>query len=452
MSTEQFDKKIKKALEDGSPAFDKKAWDRMEQLLDKHLPVKKDKDRRLFFLLLFFIIAGGGIFFFLKINDNRQQPVTQVQPSSVSSTSPVDLKKSPSSANKTGSESSEEPKESSGSDASPEIKKTEQANTLSQKEIKPLISANPISPAEKKNKHTKDKDRQGTQFNSNQKVNNIPGQSVNPTDKMPVNEIQMPRTGAGIVMEEMDLFSSNHEMQIQAENRNDFACDDFVFHNEPLTAEKKPGKQKNKSSFLKNIFVSASAGADVSMVASDNIGEVKFIYGAGLGYQISKRFAIRTGFYVTDKVYSADPENYHPDNPNFWTYYPNLKHVDADCRVYEVPLVVDYSFAFNKNHSWFASAGLSSLFMKKEEYDYYFKPNSSPNYIYYSRTHENENKHYFSILSLSGGYTGNLNNRFSLRAEPYFKIALTGIGYGNVKLNSGGLLVSAIYRPFGPGK
>jgi cytoskeletal protein RodZ len=451
MSTEQFDKKIKKALEEQSPAFDKKAWDRMEQLLDKHLPVKKDKDRRIFFILLFLFIAGGSIFLFQKINNNNQQQVAHIQQSSVSSTSPVDLNKSQSPGYKTGSESTPEPKESAGSAASSETIKNEQANTLTQKEIRPLYFSSLNSPSVKKNIQTVDKNRRGTQTGSYNQVTNLIGQS-NPISKVPVNEMQTPGSGVSVVSEETDLVSANHEMQILAEDKNEFTEEDFNSHPEPLTEGKKPGKQKNESSFLKNFFVSASAGADVSMVASDKTGEVKLVYGAGLGYQISKRFAIRTGFYVTDKVYSAAPENYHPDNPVFWTYYPNLKHVDADCRVYEVPLVVDYSFAFKKNHSWFASAGLSSLFMKKEEYEYYFKPNSSPNYIYYSRTYENENKHYFSILSLSGGFTGNLNNRFSLRAEPYFKIALTGIGYGNVKLNSGGLLVSAIYRPFGSGK
>jgi hypothetical protein len=221
---------------------------------------------------------------------------------------------------------------------------------------------------------------------------------------------------------------------------------------DPATSKKTSAeKQKNHTSILKNFFVSASSGMDISMVQTNEIGELKFIYGAGVGYNISKRFAVRTGFYVTNKVYSADPEYYHPPNA-FWNYYPNMKQVDANCRVYEVPLAVDYSFGFKKDHSWFASAGLSSLFMKKEEYKYYYKSLATQQDTIRTRVFENQNKHYFSVLSLSGGYTANLSNQFSLRAEPYFKVALTGIGYGNVKLNSAGLLVSAIYRPFNTSK
>jgi len=51
-------------------------------------------------------------------------------------------------------------------------------------------------------------------------------------------------------------------------------------------------------------------------------------------------------------------------------------------------------------------------------------------------------------LNLSGGYTRILNKNISLQAEPYLKIAMDGIGYGKVNLNSGGVLFSAVIKPF----
>ena len=186
---------------------------------------------------------------------------------------------------------------------------------------------------------------------------------------------------------------------------------------------------------------------DVSAVGLSKAGEVKLAYGAGFGYQVSNRFSIRAGYYKGRKVYSADPDDYDPPS-NFWNYYPNLKTIDADCKVTELPISVDYRFNQNKKQSWFVSAGVSSLFMKKEVYDYYFKPNYSPNYVTYTRTINNQNKHYFSILNLSGGYTRTIDKHFSIQAEPYFKIAMSGVGYGKVKLNSSGVLFTAIYKPF----
>jgi hypothetical protein len=205
-------------------------------------------------------------------------------------------------------------------------------------------------------------------------------------------------------------------------------------------------KQKNNSSFANNFFISVSAGPDLSKVG-DNTGEVRLAYGAGIGYQISKRLSIRTGFYAGRKVYTADPGDYHPPN-NFWGYYPNLENIEANCKVYDIPITVDYTISSNKKQSWFASVGISSLLMKEEKYDYYFKPNYSPTYITYTKTIDNQNKHYFSVLNLSGGYKRVINKNISLQAEPYLKIALDGVGYGKVKLNSGGVLFSAVIKPF----
>jgi hypothetical protein len=52
------------------------------------------------------------------------------------------------------------------------------------------------------------------------------------------------------------------------------------------------------------------------------------------------------------------------------------------------------------------------------------------------------------VLTLSGGYQYNLSNRFAFLAEPYLKLPLTGIGAGKIKLNSTGLLFTAVYKPF----
>ena len=54
MQSEDFDKKIKEAAEHHHPAYDEKAWDKMEKKLDKHMPTEKDDRRRVFFFLLLF--------------------------------------------------------------------------------------------------------------------------------------------------------------------------------------------------------------------------------------------------------------------------------------------------------------------------------------------------------------------------------------------------------------
>ena len=152
---------------------------------------------------------------------------------------------------------------------------------------------------------------------------------------------------------------------------------------------------------------------------------------------------MRTGFYFAKKIYNAAPDQYHTPGGN----YPYLTDVDATCKIYEIPVSLSYSFGQRKKHNWFGSVGLSSFIMKKEDYTYNYKTPAGQTYTYY-RGVSNENKHYFSVLNLSGGYQYQLNKRLSLQAEPYFKIPLGGVGQGKVKLNSAGILFTLTVKPF----
>ena len=124
-----------------------------------------------------------------------------------------------------------------------------------------------------------------------------------------------------------------------------------------------------------------------------------------------------------------------------------MYNIDANCKVYELPVTVSYNFGKAGNHQWFASAGLSSYLMKKESYDYYY--NNPPGNIYKkSWSISNKNQNYFSVLGLSAGYEYSFSKRTSLLAEPYLKMPLSGIGAGKVKLNSGGILFTFTLKPF----
>jgi hypothetical protein len=90
--------------------------------------------------------------------------------------------------------------------------------------------------------------------------------------------------------------------------------------------------------------------------------------------------------------------------------------------------------------------------MKRETYDYYYKWNASGPIVHRERTIRNANQHYFSVATVSAGYQRALGKKISLIAEPYLKMPLTGIGFGKVKLNSAGVLISVAFKPFVPKK
>src|SRR5688500_16577874 len=66
MQSENFDKKIKEAAEHYSPSRPEEAWEKMESLLDKHLPQKRKNNKLVFLLLLGFLLIGGGTVMLVK--------------------------------------------------------------------------------------------------------------------------------------------------------------------------------------------------------------------------------------------------------------------------------------------------------------------------------------------------------------------------------------------------
>jgi hypothetical protein len=128
--------------------------------------------------------------------------------------------------------------------------------------------------------------------------------------------------------------------------------------------------------------------------------------------------------------------------------------VEANCRVYEIPVSFGYHFASRKNHSWFASASLSSYLMKRETYNYTYKTSAWGSVQQREWNLYNRNKHMFSVLGLSGGYQRKITERISFIAEPYLRVPLQGVGYGKVNLNSAGVLFSMAIQPAAllPGK
>ena len=214
----------------------------------------------------------------------------------------------------------------------------------------------------------------------------------------------------------------------------------------PKDANTNINPKKTKKGFIQNFGIGLGIGPDVSAVGLGNTGKITFAVGADLNYSFTDRFTLRTGFYVATKIYSADENEYHIP-PAYAGNYDYLQSVSANCKVYEIPLTLSYNFGKVKNHNWFASAGLSSYFMKRESYVYFYK---YPWGITSNKswTVTNQNKHYFSVVDISAGYEHSINKRFSIIAEPYVKLPLSGIGIGKIKLNSAGVLFTAAIKPF----
>ena len=451
MQVEENDKRIREAADHYHPAYDDKAWDKMEKMLDKHLPQKKDR-KKIYFLLPLLLLMGGSLFFI--VSDKLQKHLPQTSDISVqknlshklNSTKPSSANHSESSTNTSLNESGTSEKnkgdlqmtkansgntiavntnQSPVASINKNIDKKWQAN-YNYKENLPVKSEIVLkqgSIEEKNNDNEISKDEPGYSRNEPlNKSNNISGQNENKTELQEiVNQTSIIRKDE---IKKQDTIAK-------------------IENNQSETVKK---KTKSKSSFKNNFGITLSAGPDISGVHVNDAGQLTITYGGGISYSIYKKFTIRTGFYVSKKIYSVGPNDYHLPTGSLGNY-EYLQNVDANCKVYEIPINLDYSFGKIKNHSWFVSTGLSSYLMKRESYNYYYKTPAGETYNK-DWTINNKNKNFFSVLNLSGGYQYYFNKQFSIMAEPYINLPLSGIGAGKVKLNSSGLLFTLTVKPF----
>jgi len=210
------------------------------------------------------------------------------------------------------------------------------------------------------------------------------------------------------------------------------------------TASTAPGNKKSRVS--SRFYFTAAAGVEVSSVrflsssGSAAVGK----YGLGAGYQLGKRWAVQTAFNVSRKKYIAGAGDYNAKEGSYWSMV-EIKKVDANCLVYEIPLALRYDVLQKNKFNLYATAGISSFIMKKEDYQYdYIRDNT-----FYQRSWTyTGNKNFLSVVSVSAGVETKLNNGFSLLAEPSVSVPVSGVGDGKVKLYSMGLQVGLKYQPF----
>lgn len=468
MQSEDFDKKIRDAAENHHPSYNEKAWNKMENLLDKHLPTEKDNRRRIIFFVLLFLLVGGGTWLFIskpwkttpvlsqtttetaaKPNGSISSSTTNSQPGTTG-TEAGEVVAHPSSSNNRGSEPATPHVQGPATPGQPG-----QVDRPANTPVNEFSVTTTQAPARKKAG-----EQAGDDFGI---VTGAPGKKQKAKkDQQP----QLPATTPVIAETQQIETPKNNTSEETAKKQTDIVeparekkdvvpppvnTDKPVTNTEKteqpkdepakdsVTTPTKASKKKKKKGPTENgLAVTVSGGADLSFVGS-RTGEWRPVVGAGLSYTFAKRFTLRTGFYTANKVYSASPEDYKPKTPPPTPQY--LKLIDAECKVYEIPVSLAWQFAKSKKGSWFGAAGLSSYIMKEEKYDYLYEYPGGPPWTYNWEL-RNKNKHLFSVLSLSAGYNRKLGRIFSVTAEPYFKMPLNGVGFGKVKLNSTGVLVT----------
>lgn len=507
MSSEKFDKKIQDAAEHHHPVYDEQAWEKMKKLLDKHLPEEKSDRRRFLWLwfLLLSLAVGGAYIGITKpwkgvsstavasqdngqkaigngqkaIDNNGQQATNDRQQATVNSQASSTNNEQLATGN--GKDLNERDQAASNDKQSTinndQLKASDkntvdkdQPVTIDQKQSANKQKTTNYKPTTNYTRTNNSKTSVVVNSSSKkQKINIVSnkagkGKKKNTSNALADNNKEEEMVDKEIIIdnkEEKPAAKQNNnnpspnkqeEIVVVEEKKDAVVVVDKKENITPAKEEKKdevktPIPSPKKKNNFKNAFAfTISTGPDVSAVSFDRIGKTRLVIGAGISYQLNKRWNLRTGFYAVQKVYDAKPDQYTPPDPN-WYYYQYVQDIHASCRVFEIPLIASYTFSQRPKHSWFASAGVSSYIMKSESYDYFLKYPSgntdTKNYTVYDK-----NEHFLSSLRLSMGYQKQFSNRISFSAEPYINTPLTGIGLGKIKLSSAGVLFTLSIKPF----
>ncbi|KIO78199.1 hypothetical protein TH53_04915 [Pedobacter lusitanus] len=185
-----------------------------------------------------------------------------------------------------------------------------------------------------------------------------------------------------------------------------------------------------------DLILSAMAAPDMSFAKSSKPSKVSSNVGVLATYAFTPKISMTSGAIYSRKFYNSGGTT--PQNNS---YMPGSDwQVSADCNVLDVPLNVNYKIFNRKKLSVSVNTGLSSYFMLKEKYQFTTGQGAAQQIS--NVEIDNQNQHIFGIANVSVSFDHQLSRSVSVGVQPFAKLPLTGIGYGDASLKSAGLSFS----------
>lgn len=182
---------------------------------------------------------------------------------------------------------------------------------------------------------------------------------------------------------------------------------------------------------------------DLNGVGAFQNYKIAWEVGGQVYYQLSDRWRLSSGVLYAKKAYTANGEDYSPPE-GYWQHTTNgviPEEVDAQCGIIDIPVNITYTWNPQSRFRFITSAGLSSYIILNEDYQYTFG-----NYGYgtgYNQWSTDENSaSWMGMFNLSTGMEWGLRRGWVFGVEPYVKIPLKEIGFGQVQLTGAGMFLS----------
>jgi len=190
-------------------------------------------------------------------------------------------------------------------------------------------------------------------------------------------------------------------------------------------------------------FASSIMGArDINGVGSFQQAKTGSKAGVLFSAGISRKLTISTG-----SVYSSTPYEASYGSYNFPYQAKNTPvSVIANCTMLDVPLNIGYQLYHKGKDMVTIGTGLSTYFMLNEQYNFTYastgySPGGSATY-----TVPNSKDYLFKILNFNATYERQISSRAGITLQPYLKLPLADVGYGQVKLETAGIAVGLTWN------
>lgn len=206
-------------------------------------------------------------------------------------------------------------------------------------------------------------------------------------------------------------------------------------------------KKETDRSFKKRFYAGLVGGPDISTVKFQRFSNLGFQAGVLLGYALNDRLAVEVGALSSKKHYYSDGAHYKSDG-YYAPSYAKLLAVDGNCRMIELPLALRYTVSRQKRGALFATAGVSSYIMQREDYNLDYLYPSSGNIATHKHSYTDKDQYWLATLQLSFGYSTKLGSLGNLRLEPYYALPLKGMGHGRLPVSSFGLRFGITFPQF----
>jgi hypothetical protein len=186
-------------------------------------------------------------------------------------------------------------------------------------------------------------------------------------------------------------------------------------------------------------YAGLEAGPDMSTIKWQELQHPGYSVGVLLGYRFNRRLAVEVSGLWAHKVYYTSGQYFSKAKTDI---PPGVKVGDMNgtCGMFEIPINLRWDFLYTKSGSFYATAGLSSYIMKRENYSYVASYSGTPPWTgMEDKSYYNSGNNFLSMMGLSLGYQLHWKGVGDLRIEPYFKVPLTGVGIGSLPITSSGL-------------